>query len=62
MGISEERAYKLTKDSKKNINVLRRLIADAPEIHTPNWAKPENARALDSDFTRWSMGRFKRKG
>ncbi|MBD2303836.1 hypothetical protein [Nostoc sp. FACHB-190] len=46
MGISEERAYKLTKDSKKNINVLRRLIAVAPEIHTPNWAKPENARAL----------------
>lgn len=46
MGISEERAYKLTKDSKKNINVLRRLIAVAPEIHTPNWAKPENARVL----------------
>ncbi|WP_424103374.1 hypothetical protein [Moorena producens] len=46
MGLSEERADKLIKNSKRNLNVLRRLIAVAPEIHTPDWAKPENARSL----------------
>ncbi|MBC1235725.1 hypothetical protein [Nostoc sp. 2RC] len=46
MGLSEERAYNLIKNSKRNLNVLRRLIAVAPEIHTPDWAKPENARSL----------------
>lgn len=46
MGISEERAYNLIKNSKRNLNVLRRLIAVAPELHTPDWAKPENARSL----------------
>lgn len=46
MGLSEERAYSLTKDSKRNLSVLRRLIAVAPEIHTPDWAKPAQARAL----------------
>lgn len=46
MGISEERAYNLIKNSKRNLNVLRRLIAIAPELHTPDWAKPENARSL----------------
>ncbi len=46
MGLSEERAYNLIKNSKRNLNVLRRLIAVAPELHTPDWAKPENARSL----------------
>ncbi|NJR73283.1 MAG: hypothetical protein HC773_05465 [Scytonema sp. CRU_2_7] len=46
MGLSEERAYNLSKNSKRNLNVLRRLIAVAPEIHTPDWAKPENGRSL----------------
>lgn len=46
IGLSEERAYNLTKNSKRNLNVLRRLIAVAPEIHTPDWAKSENARSL----------------
>ncbi|WP_293104210.1 hypothetical protein [Moorena sp. SIOASIH] len=46
MGLSEERADNLIKNSKRNLNVLRRLIAVAPEIHTPDWAKSENARSL----------------
>ncbi|MBW4447252.1 MAG: hypothetical protein KME38_10385 [Spirirestis rafaelensis WJT71-NPBG6] len=46
MGLSEEQAYNLSKNSKRNLNVLRRLIAVASEIHTPDWAKPENARSL----------------
>lgn len=46
MGLSEERAYNLSKNSKRNLNVLRRLIAVAPESHTPDWAKPANARSL----------------
>lgn len=46
MGLSEERAYNLTKNSKRNLNVLRRLIAIAPELHTPDWTLSENARSL----------------
>ncbi len=48
MGVSEERAYTLTKESKQSLLVLRRLLAleTNPEIHTPEWAKPENARSL----------------
>ncbi len=46
MGLPEERAYDLIKNCKQNLNILRRLIAIAPEINTPNWAKPENARSL----------------
>lgn len=48
MGLSEERAYALTKESRRSLLVLRRLPAIAPEIHSPDldWAKPENARSL----------------
>ena len=46
MGLTEERAYALTKESKRSLLVLRRLLAIAPEIHSPDWAKPENARSL----------------
>lgn len=46
MGLSEERAYGLTKESRRSLCVLRRLLAVAPEIHSPDWAKPENARSL----------------
>lgn len=46
MRLSEERAYALTKESKRNLLVLRRRLAIAPEIHSPDWAKPENARSL----------------
>lgn len=48
MGFSEERAYALSRESKRNLLVLRRLLARDPEIHTPDWAKPENARSLIS--------------
>lgn len=46
IGLSLERAYELTKESKRSLSILRRLLAGAPELHTPEWAKPENARAL----------------
>jgi hypothetical protein len=46
MGLPEERAYSLTKESKRNLLVLRRLLAIAPEIHYPDWAKSGNARSL----------------
>lgn len=46
MGLTTERAYDLTKESKRNLPILRRLLANAPELLTPNWAKPENARSL----------------
>lgn len=46
MGLSEDRAYGLTKESRRSLCVLRRLLAVAPEIHSPDWAKPENARSL----------------
>jgi hypothetical protein len=46
MGLSEERAYALTKESKRSLLVLRRLRPDAPKIHSLVWAKPENARSL----------------
>jgi len=46
MGISKDRVHKLLQDSKRNILVLRRLLASTPEIHCPVWAKPENARSL----------------
>lgn len=45
-GLSSERAYELTNKSKRSLTILRRLLASAPELHTPEWAKPENARAL----------------
>lgn len=48
MGFSLERAYALSKESKRSLLVLRRLLARDPEIHTPDWAKPENARSLIS--------------
>ncbi len=46
MGLSEERAYALTKESKRSLLVLHRLLAIAPEIRSPDWAKSENARSL----------------
>jgi hypothetical protein len=46
MGFSEERAYTLAKECKRSLLVLRRLLASTPEIHTPNWATPENGRLL----------------
>ena len=46
MGFSGERAYALTKESKRSLLVLRRLLASNPEIHTPEWARPESARLL----------------
>lgn len=46
MGLSLERAYELTKESKRSLSILRRLLAGAPELHTPEWAKLENARCL----------------
>jgi hypothetical protein len=46
MGLPEERAYALTKESKRSLLVLHRLLAIAPEIRSPDWAKSENARSL----------------
>lgn len=46
MGLCPDRAYELTKESKRSLSILRRLLASTPELHTPEWAKPENARAL----------------
>ncbi|MBE9114394.1 hypothetical protein IQ249_00635 [Lusitaniella coriacea LEGE 07157] len=46
MGFSLERADALSQESKRSLLVLRRLLASNPEIHTPDWAKPENARSL----------------
>lgn len=46
MGLPEERAYALTKESKRSLLVLRRLPAVALEIHSPDWSKSENARSL----------------
>jgi hypothetical protein len=46
MGLPEERAYALTKESKRSLLVLRRLRAVALEIHSPDWSKSENARSL----------------
>ena len=46
MGFSQERAYTLSQESKRSLLVLRRLLASNPEIHTPDWAKPENVQVL----------------
>jgi hypothetical protein len=46
MGLSEERAYALTKESKRSLLVLHRLLAIAREIRSPDWEKSENARSL----------------
>ncbi len=46
MGLSAERAHGLAKESKRNLPILRRLLANAPELLTPDWAKPENGRSL----------------
>jgi hypothetical protein len=46
MGLPEERAYSLTKESKRNLLVLRRLLAKERAIHSPDWTKSENVRSL----------------
>ena len=46
MGISEENAGALARDSARSFAVLRRLIPSAPAAQAPEWARPENARPL----------------
>jgi len=46
MGLSHNRADALMNASRRSLFVLRHLLAVAPEIQSPNWAKQENARSL----------------
>ena len=46
MGLSQERARSLTQESKRSLLVFRRQRATNPEIHCPEWAKPENTPLL----------------
>lgn len=46
MGLSENKAQKLVRESRCNLLVLRRLCANTPEVHEPNWAKPEVGSSL----------------
>lgn len=46
MGLSRHRADSLLEESRRNLFILRHLLTTAPEIYSPNWSKPENARSL----------------
>lgn len=46
MGVEKEEAQKLTRESMRNLSVLRRLIASAPESRVPEWAERETGRGL----------------
>lgn len=46
MGIEDDRAEVLAKDSARSFSVLRRLIPSAPTITTPAWAENDNAPKL----------------
>jgi len=46
MGIEKEDAAKLTRDSARNLSVLRRLIPSAPGGRVPVWAEGEMGRSM----------------
>ena len=46
IGINEDDAERLARDSGRNLAVLRRLIPAAPGTVVPKWAEPEHARTI----------------
>jgi hypothetical protein len=46
MGLSQEHSRSLIQESKRSLLIFRRQKATNPEIHCPEWAKPENAPSL----------------
>lgn len=46
MGLRGERAEELAALARRSLTALRRKLAIAPEVQSPAWAKPSEARAL----------------
>lgn len=46
MRLPKVRVQKLVRESRRNLLILRRLLAKTPEVHEPNWAKPEVGSSL----------------
>jgi hypothetical protein len=46
VGVSEDKSRELAIKSKGSLAILRRILAIIPEVHSPTWAKSEEARAL----------------
>lgn len=46
MGLQGERAEELAALARRSLTALRSKLAAAPEVQTPSWAKPSEAKAL----------------